>query len=337
MMRQVLQCVKQAGSEFLSDGCMSSGAALAYYSIFAIPPLIVMVFLLVSYAGVPQQQINRAIRERLGVPTSAKQLQRFTNTDDTKKKGNNGNSKVTENTDRDEADGQKSLSAIAKQKVPQPISGIGIAGQAVGIVILLFTATGLFTQLQASLNRAWGVEPDRQRGWMKRFFIKRLISLLVIVAAVVLLLVSTVLSTLSGELLAYFRGDTPTTSMQVATLIVDNAWSFALATLLFAVIFKLLPDVQMAWLDIWVGAAATAVFFVVGKTLITSYLQRANLGASWGGAAGSLVAVLAWFYYSSLIVLFGAEFTQVWARRYGKGIAPVESARRVAKTDREHR
>ena len=164
---------------------------------------------------------------------------------------------------------------------------------------------------------------------------KRLLSLLIIVLAIGLLFASTVLSALMGEIVTFFGDAGPTTPMHIAAVILDNLLTLFLATLLFALIFKILPDIDLAWRDTWVGAATTAALIVVGKILIAMYLQRADLGASWGGAAASLIAVLAWFYYSSLIILLGAEFTQVWARQYGKRVAPSEGARRVAKAEQD--
>ena len=102
--------------------------------------------------------------------------------------------------------------------------------------------------------------------------------------------------------------------------------SFAVATVLFAAMFKMLPDAKAAWKDVWVGATITAVLFIVGKALIGWYLQHTDLSSSWGSAAASMLGVLTWIYYSSLILLFGAEFTQVWASEFGRGIKPVAPA-----------
>lgn len=334
-MRKLFRSVKQAVSEFVADSCLTSGAALAYYSIFALPPLVVLVFLLVNYAGVSQQAINDAIRSRLGIPTSAQQLQNLTEGQAGGGGAQGGEQQNLQPSQVEDEQQSPSLGTVAEQRTPDLLAGIGSVGKAVGIGILLFTATGLFAQLQTSLNRACGVEPDPEQGGVKLFFMKRLLSLLIIVVAVVLLLASTVLSTLMDTILSYLSSAAPSTLVQRAAVVGDNLLTLFLATLLFALIFKTLPDIDMAWRDLWVGALVTAALFVIGKVLISYYLRTADMGGSWGGAAASLIAVLAWFYYTSLIFLLGAEFTQVWARLYGSGIRAADGARRVRKSERE--
>jgi membrane protein len=197
---------------------------------------------------------------------------------------------------------------------------------------LIFTATGLFGELQVALNRAWGVQPDSNQGGIRRFFVKRLFSLVLIVGMVLLLLVSMLLTTLLNEIYSYFQGAVPSGLSQFVNFCIDVAVTLLVATLLFAAVFKLLPDVEIQWRNLWVGAAATALLFVIGKGLIGWYLQRANLGSSWGGATASMIAVLAWLYYTSLIVLLGAEFTQVWTRNFGTGFEPQAGAQRTGKS-----
>jgi membrane protein len=139
--------------------------------------------------------------------------------------------------------------------------------------------------LQVALNRTWEVEPDAEQGSVKRLLLKRLLSLGMILVIAFLLLVSMVLSTLIAELIRVIQGSSPNVSTHVVVVALDNAATFALGTLLFAAIFEILPDAEMEWRDAWLGAAITAVLFIVGKAIIAWYLQQARLGASWGDAA----------------------------------------------------
>lgn len=315
-MYSFLKALKQAAYEFIEDDCMSNGAAVAYYSIFALPPLLVIVFLLANYAGVSPERIDAVVKNQLGMPSAAVE-----------------NTAAADSAEGDE--GASGLQAIADRAKPGDASGIGLVGRVLGGGLLIFTATGLFAQLQVALNRAWEVEPDPEQGGVKQFLLKRLLSLGIILVIAFLLLVSMVLSTLIAEIIRVIQGSSPSVFTRVVGVALDNAATFALGTLLFAAIFKILPDAEMQWRDTWLGAAFTAMLFILGKALIAWYLQQARLGASWGDAAGSIIAVLAWFYYTSLIVLFGAELTQVWAKRFGNGIRPENGAVRAV-TEKKH-
>jgi membrane protein len=314
-MWKFFQTLKQSVVEFVSDGCMSSGAAISYYAIFALPPLAMMVYLALGYAGVSQQRIDDSIKERLGLPSAASAIADQSG-------GNN------------QAGGEDGLSTLAKRTQSDRVKNIGTVGGLIGIGVLIFTATGLFGELQIALNRAWGVKPDSNQGGIRQFLMKRLFSLGLIVGMVLLLLVSMLLTTLLNEIYSSIQGAIPSGMNRFANFLMDAAVTLAVATLLFAAVFKLLPDVDMQWRNLWVGAAATALLFVLGKGLIGWYLQRANLGSSWGGATASMIAVLAWLYYTSLIVLFGAEFTQVWTRHFGTGFEPQAGAQRTGKANR---
>jgi membrane protein len=114
--------------------------------------------------------------------------------------------------------------------------------------------------------------------------------------------------------------------MLAVGIVLNNLAAFLVAMLLFAAMFKVLPDAEMAWRDVWVGAAMTALLFVIGKALIGWYVQHTDLATGWGSAAASMIGVLVWLYYSCLILLFGAELTQVWASKYGQGIEPSPGA-----------
>lgn len=203
-----------------------------------------------------------------------------------------------------------------------------------GICLLAFTATGVFAQLQYALNRIWKVEPDPQQGGVWNFLLNRLVSLGMIVVIGFLLLVSLVLTTILEEVLRAVQGSAPGTVALVAGVILNNLGAFAMAALLFAAMYWVLPDVRMRWNDVTVGAALTAGLFVLGKFLIGWYLDYSRVGTSWGNAATATIGLVVWVYWSTLTVLFGAELTQVWAGHYGHGYRPVRGAVRKVEEKR---
>ena len=198
----------------------------------------------------------------------------------------------------------------------------------INIGVLLFGASVVFTQLQKSLNRIWEVEVKPENG-IKHFLRKRLLSFSMVLVIAFLLLVSLVISTILVILGNYLRGLVPgfTYLWQVTNFFI----SFGIVTLLFAMIFKILPDAKIAWRDVWMGAAITAVLFNIGKSLLGFYLGHTTFASAYG-AAGSLVIILTWVFYSAQILFLGAEFTQVYVRRWGKEIIPADHAIRVAKS-----
>jgi membrane protein len=187
----------------------------------------------------------------------------------------------------------------------------GVIASVIGLVVLLLGATGVFVELQDSFNTIWGVQCQAPSGiW--GFIRTRLLSFLMILAVGFLLLVSLVISAGLTALGTYFDGLNPAILWHAVNFLV----SLGVITVLFAVMFKFLPDVHIGWKDVWVGAALTAVLFTIGKFLIGLYLGSSGLGSAYG-AAGSLAVFLVWVYYSALILFYGAEFTQVYATRYG--------------------
>lgn len=207
------------------------------------------------------------------------------------------------------------------------------SGWAVGLgaAALVLGASGTFGQLQAALNTVWDVEPPESGGFW-RFVQNRFVSLASVLGAGFLLLVSLALSTALAALVDTFeRFD----AMAPFLFALDLAASFAVITVVFALIFKFLPDVTVSWRDVWWGAAITSALFVIGKFAIGFYVGASEVGSAYG-AAGSLIVVLVWIYYSSIILLYGAEFTQVWSKR-GKSVAPVqtESPEEPAPSDRD--
>jgi membrane protein len=193
----------------------------------------------------------------------------------------------------------------------------------VGMVTLLVGATGVFAQLQDALNTVWKVEPPSGYGvW--GFLKDRLLSLSMILGLGFLLLVSLVINAGLSALGTYSAGLVPT-DWAVVLHIFNLLLAFGVTLAMFAMIFKFLPAARVAWPDVWVGASITAVLFTVGKYLIGLYLGMSAVGSSYG-AAGSFVVLLLWIYYSTQILLFGAEFTQVYASRPGHGFLPTPGA-----------
>jgi membrane protein len=212
--------------------------------------------------------------------------------------------------------GPQSAAAIQQMLDIAQKPSSGVLASLIAIGTLLLGASGVFAQLQDALNTVWGVEPKAGRGiWgaiKDRFF-----SFVAVLGTGFLLLVSLVLSAALAAFGKLFLNSLPgqETALHLANFLI----SFSVITLLFAMMFKLLPDAKIAWRDVWIGAGLTSLLFTIGKFLIGMYLGKADVGSAYG-AAGSLVILLVWVYYSSQILLFGAEFTSVYANRYGSRI-----------------
>ena len=200
---------------------------------------------------------------------------------------------------------------------------------AVGLVALIFGASGVFLQLEESLNTIWEVAPKPNRG-LRGILKDRFLSFGMVLGVGFLLLVSLLLSTLLTAFSNWTNGLLP--GAEVLMQVVNFLVSFGVITVLFALIFKYVPDAHIRWRDVWLGAAVTALLFVIGKIAIGLYLGNGSTAEQFG-AAGSLVVILLWVYYSAQIIFFGAEFTQVYANKYGKRIVP--SANAVPLTEQE--
>jgi membrane protein len=291
-MFRFFRVLKKAAGDFSEDDCMSTGAAIAYYAIFSLPPLLVLIVAIAGYFGIEPDKIQEMVQNQWGVTSAS----------------------------------ESTASSNQSQEGDEPKArDFGLVSRIVGGAILLFSATGFFSQLQYALNRAWEVKPDPKKGGIWAFITKRVLSFGMVLVVAFLLLVSFVLTTIIDELIAIVRG-APEESALAIGYVLNNLAAFVVATLLFAAMFKVLPDVTMSWKDVFVGAAFTGLLFVIGKTLIGLYLQHSDLGSGWGDAAASMIGVLVWMYYSCLILLFGAELTQVWASEYGRGIQPAPGA-----------
>lgn len=275
--------LKRTFSEVADDDVTSLAAAIAYYTVFSLPPLLVLVVAIAGAIFSPER-ITEMITDQVG-----------------------------------SAVGQDAAGEVQTMIENASSLGEGLAGKLGGIAALIFGATGAFGQLQKALNRAWEVEPDEERGAIVSLLLKRVLSFGMVVTIAFLLLVSLVVSSVLaalGDAAASVAGEgLAGTGVQIVNVLV----SLGVTTALFAVLFRYLPDVRITWRDVGVGALATAVLFTIGKTAIGFYLGRAEPGSAFG-AAGSLALLLVWIYYSALIVLVGAEFTQAWANTVGSGI-----------------
>lgn len=281
------QLIKQTFSEFSEDDCPSMAAALAYYTVFSLPPLLVIVITVAGFFWSPdaiQGTIEGEIKGMIG---------------------------------------ESGKEQIHNMMVEARLSNRSGMAMALGAIVLLAGATGVFAQLQHSLNKTWEVAPDPEQGGLKNFIIKRILSLGMVLAVAFLLLVSLLLTTALTAAGDALGGLLPEGTSTIWPIMINFVVSFIVIWLLFAAMFKFLPDAQIAWRDVWIGAAITALLFMIGKMLIGVYLGSQAFGA------GPLILILLWIYYSSLILLIGAEFTQVWARSFGKRIEPKEGAVRV--------
>jgi membrane protein len=198
----------------------------------------------------------------------------------------------------------------------------GVLSSIIGIVVGMIGASGVFGELQLALNIIWGVKPKPGRG-VKGFIRDRFLSFTMVVGVAFLLLVSLLVSTLLAGIGHFLAGALP--GGEILWQVVNALASFAVITGLFALIFKVVPDVDVTWKDVWVGAAVTALLFTIGKTLLGLYLGKSGVTSSYG-AAGSIVALVVWVFYSAQILFGGAEFAQVYARNSGSHFRPSKNA-----------
>jgi membrane protein len=281
-----LELTKESFQEWLDDGALDLGAALAYYTIFSLAPMLLVV---IAVAGLVWGR--DAVQGQL-----VGQMQGLV--------------------------GEQGGQAIQTMVANAGRHGSGVLATIVAVVTILFGATGVFAQLQSSLNRIWNVEPKPGAG-LSAFVKTRLLSFGMVLGIGFLLLVSLVVSAAVAAVGKWATGLLPAAEMLVQGL--TFVVSFVLVTLLFAMIFKVLPDVEIAWRDVWIGAAVTALLFTLGKLLIGLYLGKSGVASTYG-AAGSLVIVLLWVYFSAQIMFLGAEFTKAYASRYGSRIRPSANA-----------
>jgi membrane protein len=289
--------LKQTFQEWLQDKTPQLGAALAYYTVFSLAPMILVLLAIVGFLfrDDPADAWNK-ITQQMSYFLDPSALQ------------------VVQN--------------IA-QKASQP--GKSMIATIIGVALALFGASGVFGQLQEALNTIWGVKAKPGTGiW--RFLRARFLSFAMVAGICFLLLVSLAIEALLKGFSHYVQSVVP--GGIVIALTVYLVFDFAVVVLLFAMIFKFLPDVNIQWRDVWIGAVMTAIFFGIGKWALGLYLSSGAAGSAYG-AASSLITLLLWVYYSSQILLFGAEFTQVYSDRAGRGVEPSEYAVRVQTSEME--
>lgn len=287
--RQLWSITKETANDWLEDDAATLAAALAYYALLSLAPLLVISISVAGWFLGPDAARGRVAGE-LGAIVGG-----------------------------DAAQGIQSVVASAQEPKRGALSAI------VGVITLFVGASGVFGQLQTSLNTIWEVEPRPDRGLLGKLK-DRFLSFTMVLGVAFLLLVSLVLSSVLSSLGGALADTLP--GGAVLWQAINFAVSFGVVTLLFALMFKVIPDVKVQWRDVWLGAAVTAALFAIGKQLLGIYLGKAAVGSSYG-AAGSIVALVVWVYYAAQILFLGAEFTQVHARHRGARIEPSENARSV--------
>ena len=280
--------LKQTVSEWLEDQVPQLGAALAYYTVFSLAPL---VLLLLAIAGFIFHNDPAGAWRKM-----TEQMSYFLD--------------------------KSALDVVANIAQTAAHPSKGMPPTVIGILLALFGASGVFGQLQNALNTIWGVKAKPGAG-IVGFIRSRFLSFAMVAGVCFLLLVSLVFESLLKGFSHYVQAMFP--GGIVIALLVYSIFDLAVVVLLFALIFKFLPDVKIQWRDVWIGALMTAIFFAIGKWALGLYLGS-GAAASAYGAASSLITLLLWIYYSSQILLFGAEFTQVYAARAGRAFVPAKYA-----------
>ena len=286
-MRSWWQILKISFNEFINDNAIKLSASLSYYTIFSLAPMLIII---ISFAGMffgrdaIQGKIYEQIRGLIG-----NQAALFI---------------------------QEIIANIERSKH-------SVTGAIIGILALLIGATGVFTEIQGSINYIWSVRAKPRKGWLK-FIMNRLISFSLVIAFGFILMVSLTMNALmdllSDRLQLYFH------NLAVVLIYTINlALIFVVITITFAIIFKVLPDARIRWRDAFTGAIFTAILFLGGKFLIGLYLGHSKIGLTYGAAASFVILIL-WVYYSSIILYFGAEFTKVYAIHRGSGIRPSDTS-----------
>lgn len=292
----ILEVFKQSFKGFGQDKLTKLSGSLAYCTVFSFGPLlIVIIFLSSIFFG--QQAVEGQIY---------RQLDDFLG-----------------------ADNAAQIQEIIKKAT---VSGKGTIAAIIGFATLLFAATTVFAEIQDSINSIWGLKPKPKKGWLKMLK-NRVLSFSVIASLGFLLVVSlgvtAVIDALSRRLQARFPDITV-----IVFYIVNQLVTLIVVWMIFAAVFKILPDAKIRWKDVFSGALVTALLFMLGKFAISFYISKASIGSTYG-AAGSLVVLLVWTYYSSLILYIGAEFTKAYAVKYGLPIYPNDYAVTVKQVEVE--
>ena len=275
--RELWSLGKESVWAWSNDYAPSMGAAIAFYTIFSLAPILIIAIAVAGFV--------------FGEETARAEVMRQI----------------------DDVAGEEAAAAVEEVLREASLPGRGITAMVLGLIAMVIGATTVFTELRSALNRIWQV-PDPPEGGIWQMLWSRLIAFVLVLAVAGLLLgmvaISAVISAL-GDLWSSYLG-----GWDIALRIVDLVVSFAILSTLFALIYQYVPHADIAWSDVWLGATVTAVLFIIGRVLIGLYLGTAGVGSGFG-AAGSLVVLLMWVYYSAQIFLLGAEFTWVYAHRLG--------------------
>lgn len=293
-LREAGSLLKDAGVKFWTDDVPRLGAALAFYITLSLSPLLLAIVALAGLVFGPEAARGELVGELRG------------------------------------AIGTEGAAAVEQMVASTSSVSRGVSATVVAFAILLFGASRVFSELQNALNSIWKVPNRKPAGGLLATVRNRLLAFSLVCGTALLLLaslvVSAVLSAVSDRIAASMPG------MELAARAIDFLVTLVLLTALFAMIFKWLPDTPLAWSDVWLGAAVTAVLFSMGKYFIGLYLGTAAIGSAYG-AAGAFVVLLVWIYWSSQILLFGAELTFVYAGKYGYGVVGESTTQPVS--DRE--
>ncbi len=305
---ELMNLIKRTFAEFSADNCSTLAAALAYYTAFALPPLLFLLLTVLTWGMSTVYESDKA--EAQAQQTIKQQASEIVGNENV----SDEIASILENNDKSEGKWWKSL-----------ISFVGI----------LIGATGVVAALQTALNQVWEVKPDPDHSGLVDVIWKRIFSLGMILGLAFLLIISLVISSAVAGV-----GDQFPSMFGIsgaAATAIDFSFQVLVVFVVFAAIFKYMPDAQIQWKDVLVGAALTTVLFLVGRFAMQIYFQYSTPGAQLGAAAASLAVLLVWVYYTAMIVLLGAEATQVYATTRGRGIKPeshaVKVEEKVVRTD----
>lgn len=282
-----VRLLKGTFAEWKEDNVPVLAAALAYYTVFSLAPLLIIAIAVAGAVFGEEAARGELVHQIQGLVGK---------------------------------EGAEAVQAMI-QNASKPNNGGAIA-TIIGVILLMFGASGVFGQLQSALNTIWEVKPKPGQG-IRSFLVSRFLSFAMVLVIGFLLLVSLVLSSVLAAVSYFFNNLMP--GLPILGQVINFLISFGVITVLFASIYKFLPDVEIPWKNLWVGAAVTAVLFNIGKLAIGLYLGNSSVGSAYG-AAGSLVVVLIWVFYSAQILLIGAEFTQVYSKYRGKPLRPSKHA-----------
>ena len=290
------EITKQTFKEFVDDNPLDYAAIIGFYTIFSLPAVLIIT-IRIAGAAFGQEAVKGEVVKQLGGIVGRNSATQFQS--------------IIENA---------------------ALSDATTVGTIVGVATMIFSATTVFVALQDSLNAMWEVKAKIEKGWLK-LLIGRLLSLAMVISMGFLLLVSLSVDVALGIVYDFMRQKFSGVAIYLIT-IGNILVSIVISTIIFAAIYRVLPDAKIRWKNVWIGAAVTSVLFVLGKYVLNIYFQHDPLADTYG-AAGSLVLILVWVFYTSVIFLFGAEFTQVYSKAHEKHIEPEDTAVKVKKKEVE--